>query len=167
MRQQGNRWAAPRWKRYWLLSQSIGIVLLTRLGLRLCGFNRWYAFLKRVTKHTHVRKLARATPAVEATIQMTLQAMRRTTRYRFVGGNCLSRSLALWWLLYRQGIACDLRIGVRKQDSQFQAHAWIEYQGQPLNEHREVHQHYFAFSQAIVPNRSLANVEHTYQRIVP
>lgn len=34
----------------------------------------------------------------------------------------------LWYLLRRQGIAAELQIGTRFE-GEFQAHAWVEYQG--------------------------------------
>ena len=43
--------------------------------------------------------------------------------------SCLERSLALWWLFDRRGLATDFRIGVRRRDGAMQAHAWIEHHG--------------------------------------
>jgi hypothetical protein len=59
--------------------------------------------------------------------------------------------LTLWWLLHRQGVVSDLRIGVRNSGGHFEAHAWVEYQGYPLNEQAQVHQRYTSFAQAIIP----------------
>ena len=61
---------------------------------------------------------------------------------------CLEQSLALWWLLGRQGIASSVRIGTRKTDQKFEAHAWVESGGAALNEAEEPHQHYAAFEEA-------------------
>jgi hypothetical protein len=47
---------------------------------------------------------------------------------------CLQSSLALREWLARGGVFADLRIGVRKRDGQFQAHAWLEYRGRVLND---------------------------------
>lgn len=63
---------------------------------------------------------------------------------------CLEESLALWYLLGEQGINPQLRIGVRKTDGKFEAHAWVEYQGQTLNQSNEVHKHYAAFDSDLV-----------------
>jgi hypothetical protein len=60
---------------------------------------------------------------------------------------CLEQSLALWWLLGRQGIASSVRIGTRKTEEKFQAHAWVECNGAALNEAEEPHQHYAAFEE--------------------
>ena len=49
-------------------------------------------------------------------------------------GTCLTRSLALVWLLRGQGLAGELRIGVRREAGEFLAHAWVEHDGTPLND---------------------------------
>jgi hypothetical protein len=63
---------------------------------------------------------------------------------------CLEESLALWYFLNDQGILSQLRIGVRKTDGKFEAHAWVEYQGQTLNQSDELHKHYAAFDSDLV-----------------
>jgi ribosome-associated translation inhibitor RaiA len=61
----------------------------------------------------------------------------------------LAKSLTLWWLLGRQGIASHLRIGIRKEKDKFEAHAWVERDGVALNEPDEHHHHYAAFDSAL------------------
>lgn len=51
---------------------------------------------------------------------------------------CLQRSLVLQALLLRQGLATDLRIGVRRHASTLRAHAWLESAGRPLFENLNV-----------------------------
>ena len=51
-----------------------------------------------------------------------------------LGGNCLIRSLTLWTILLRRGLATDLRVGFRKRDNRIEGHAWLEYEGTPINE---------------------------------
>lgn len=136
----------------WLFLQIICLLPLTGLGVHFFGFNRWYAGLGRwvngATDHTNVLTPSAAT----ATIRHTIRALQLAVRIGLYGGNCLSRSLTLWWLLRRQGLTCDLRIGARQQAGQFQAHAWVEYQGYTLNETAQVYQMYRVFPQMIVPN---------------
>lgn len=45
---------------------------------------------------------------------------------------CLEQSLALYYLLRRQGVAVKYCHGV--QFYPFQAHAWIEYEGSVIND---------------------------------
>ena len=70
---------------------------------------------------------------------------------RLGGGraSCLEESLALLWLLGETGIAAELRIGVRKTQEKFEAHAWVEYEGKALNEPEARHRHFAAFSDAL------------------
>ncbi len=50
---------------------------------------------------------------------------------------CLEQSLTLYWLLLRARIPASFRIGVLP--SQFAAHAWVEYDGEPVLESELVH----------------------------
>jgi hypothetical protein len=47
---------------------------------------------------------------------------------------CLRQSLSLCWLLLRRGIPAEIRIGVRKEGGELQAHAWVEYPGSTLGQ---------------------------------
>lgn len=44
----------------------------------------------------------------------------------------------------RQGIGAELKIGTRLE-TEFQAHAWVEYEGFVIGEPQGVKQHYIAF----------------------
>lgn len=63
--------------------------------------------------------------------------------------SCLTRSLLLQWLLEREGIRADLRIGVRLVDGGLQAHAWVEREGQPIGETAEVADTFLPFEGAL------------------
>ena len=52
--------------------------------------------------------------------------------------SCLPRALALKAFLGRHGIPSHLRLGVRKDGSLLEAHAWLEQSGSVLND-RETH----------------------------
>ena len=54
---------------------------------------------------------------------------------------CLRRSLVLWAQLRRHGIASELRVGFR-QAERFEAHAWVELAGVPLNDAPDVRTRY-------------------------
>ena len=55
-----------------------------------------------------------------------------------VRATCLRRSILLWWLLRRDGIETVLRVGVNREDGAFNAHAWVEYLGRPVNDTDDV-----------------------------
>ncbi len=55
-------------------------------------------------------------------------------RYPYCWSRCLQTSLALREWLARTGVRAELKIGVRKNGQDFQAHAWLEYLGEILND---------------------------------
>jgi hypothetical protein len=67
------------------------------------------------------------------------------SRYGLARGNCLSRSLALCWLLQRRGIAAELRVGGKKNGDAFEAHAWVEVAGVAVNDGEDVGSRYARF----------------------
>ena len=54
-------------------------------------------------------------------------------------------------LLRRHGIESDLRIGTRKAEGRFEAHAWVECEGSILNDASTVHQQFAVFDRPIMP----------------
>ena len=51
---------------------------------------------------------------------------------------CLTRSLLLHWSFRREGIASQLRIGARVAAGRLNAHAWVEFAGEPVNDAPDV-----------------------------
>jgi len=99
------------------------------LALRLARFRRVYGMLKKLP-----RGAATAAPArIEADriAAAVVHVNRRVLPYE---SRCLLESLAIWWLLRRRGIAVDLVFGVRTIMGPFEAHAWVEHEGRPLND---------------------------------
>ena len=47
---------------------------------------------------------------------------------------CLERSLTRQRMLRKRGVEAELKIGLQKQDTGIEAHAWLELTGKPLNE---------------------------------
>jgi|ERR1700722_12581481 len=78
---------------------------------------------------------------------LTARMVRSAAQRAWGSPACLEQSLALWWLLGRQGIASSVRIGTRKNAEKFEAHAWVERDGVALNEPEEAHKHYAAFGE--------------------
>src|SRR5262249_49398448 len=70
-------------------------------------------------------------------------------RRSIFNANCLQRSLALWWMLKRLGLHGDLKIGVRLNQQQCEAHAWVEYLGCVLNDSTDVRERFAPFAAAI------------------
>lgn len=133
-----------------LLFQALLLLPLSALGVRVLGFKRYYAGLSSLANGS--RPII-SSKDEEESIRRVRRAFALAVNHGPYKGNCLSRSLTLWCLLRRQGIECDLRIGVRKKNGQFEAHAWIEYQDRPLSGGAKVREDYAVFGQVIVPRR--------------
>ena len=112
----------------------MGLIPWMAAKLRLTGLQRLRA------KHKDIATTAPPTldPAVAKDRALHLALLvgiaARNGPFR---GTCLSRSFALLQLLHREGITADLRLGVRKE-AQLEAHAWVEYEGHPLNDTPDV-----------------------------
>ncbi len=146
-----------RWSRYWRLSalergllwRALVLLPLTTMALRALGFRRWHAALARLAPLGPSPEVKPA-PSYAKRAQLTTRMVQAASREGLCRANCLGQSLSLWWLLRRQGIPSELRIGVRKADDGVAAHAWVEFAGAVLNDAQDVHQHYAAFDRAIV-----------------
>jgi hypothetical protein len=146
-----------KWARLWrltpaergLLLWALALLPLTALALRLIGFRRWQTLLARLAPIRPGLNKDAATIIEEGRVVARLvDAAARHGLYR---ATCLPRSLALWCLLRRCGIDSNLRIGVRKEAGDIQAHAWVEYRGTVLNDGATVSERYAAFDRAILP----------------
>jgi hypothetical protein len=89
-------------------------------------------------------RLVSTTPASDATVTEAFAfAARLASLIRIAGrhlpanATCLRQSLLLWWILRRQGLAAQVCIGVSTGDG-FAAHAWVEIDGQPVNDVADV-----------------------------
>lgn len=131
----------------WLLLQALLLLPLAALALQLFGFRRLYTALTNLApKHsTPTQDQVKTLTQADATARI----VRVATWHGIYHANCLQQSVVLWWLLRCQGIASDLRIGVRKQARKFEAHAWVEYLSFALNDSSDIHQRFFAFEGAI------------------
>ena len=84
-------------------------------------------------------------PGVSDPARLTARMVRAAARHGFGNPSCLEESLVLLKLLNEQRIAAQLRIGVKKNVPQFEAHAWVECEGIALNESEALHDHYAPF----------------------
>ena len=137
--------ALPRSERLLLLEAAAALPLIA-CGLRLFGMQSFLASLERLAG-----RLARTDlcddPAVRiARTRWLVAAAASNGLYR---GTCLSRSTTLWWLLRRQGIASELRVGVRREGKALEAHAWIECGGVVVNERPETLESYTPFGETL------------------
>jgi len=94
------------------------------LGLRVFGYRRCHGWLVRPLGPRAANSLAGDTAHMVAAA-CALMPLRPT---------CLTRSMALNYLLRRHGLPAELRIGVRKTDERFAAHAWVECAGEAFGQ---------------------------------
>ena len=122
-------------------------VLLPLISISL----RWRGFRKTKASLEHFLSVPYGSqnPDAQARALLTAQMVRAAAHHGIGDPACLEVSLALWWLLARQGIASELRVGVRKEGERFEAHAWVECGEATLNESETEHHHYAAFDAAL------------------
>jgi len=129
------------------------VLPLLSMSLRARGFGPTQATLQKLLPAANQK--TRVSPAAGAAL--TARMVRAAVHHGVGSPSCLEESLALWWLLGRQGLASQLRIGIRKESAKFEAHAWVEFEGAALNEPEARHHHYAAFerdiSAAVPPER--------------
>jgi len=128
-----------------LFLRALVLLPLVTLSLRWRGFRATRAALQRLLSNAGTESAAG--PA-DKDASVTAHIVNAADRHGLVHPSCLAKSLTLWWLLGRQGISSHLRIGIRKENEKFEAHAWVERHGAPLNESDEHHHHYAAFDAA-------------------
>jgi hypothetical protein len=100
------------------------------VGLRLLGFQR----LCRLIRKTAASSQAPVGDSLLYAQQTAALVNRIIKGYFLFGVSCLEASIALWWILLSKGIISDLRLGVRTITGRFESHAWVEYEGNVLND---------------------------------
>jgi hypothetical protein len=112
-----------------LAREALGRVVWVRLALW-----RWpYARVRaRLAQRTAARRASRAAKPAQTEPTALAWAVRATAR-RVPKASCLTQALALESWLAEHGVDTDVRIGVaRRPDGSFEAHAWVEHDGQVL-----------------------------------
>ena len=112
------------------------------LGLRVLGLPRFQGCLQKAPTRA---ALSMSLPAIKALADAVNIAARHTP----FPATCLTRSLLLGWLLRRRNMASKLRIGVRLTQGMLDAHAWVEFEGVPVNDSPDVNEHFASFGDLI------------------
>ena len=141
-----------KWRKVWRLSR-LELLLLVQSGLalpavaaliRIKGLRKCQASLARLTPAETLAG-SHTTGAGEQQVRYVARMVRAAATHGPFRANCLQQSVTLWWLLRRRGLESELRIGTRKEDGRFDAHAWVEFDGRVLNEGSDVGARYAAF----------------------
>ena len=120
-----------------LFLQALILLPLVALSLKLWGLKRTYSQLTNFLQPKTV-------PYSLSQLRTTASLVKIAAQY-YAWATCLRKSLVLWFLLRRQGIAAELQIGTRFERGEFQAHAWVEYQGYIVGDRQGVKQYFTTF----------------------
>jgi len=106
-----------------LFFRALLVIVAMRLGLLALSFER-------------MQQLTKSKPGMvvdsDLPIPRFVWAVRAASR-RVPTASCLTQSLSLHYLLNRAGYDSQIRIGVAKEpNAAFRAHAWVEFEGEPL-----------------------------------
>lgn len=134
----------------WLLTQLMLSNALVVLTLSFCSFQHILKAVTWLADRTHTRTRTQESEAAFAA--KALERLRRIKRRGPVRGRCLSRSLALYGVLRRHGIPSTIQIGVRRDQGDFAAHAWVEVNARPVNAGRGVRDRHAVFERAFGAN---------------
>ena len=137
------------WDDKLLLLQAFLLLPLVALLLQTWGMRRTQSILAWLSYHL----ISETSEAKFSQITKTTRIVQIAVRHSPYWTNCLRKSLVLWFLLRRQGIDSELRIGVRREQDKFEAHAWIEYEGRVLNDNQNVRQQFAMFEHPIEVKR--------------
>ena len=133
-------WVKLSWREKALLMQALLWLILVSVLLEWWGMGRTQSLLTKLSAQLETKSLLVSQYQLEQTVRIVAIAARHSRLWT----NCLKKSLVLWYMLRRQQIPSELRIGVRLAGG-FKAHAWIEHQGIVLNDSPQVHQDFAMF----------------------
>jgi hypothetical protein len=145
-----NKFCGLTWQERWLLLKAFVFLSLIGAGLHLMNFQRLRALLVRFSPDTLDVYGEDALEPASGTSRLVQAA---AARMPFTV-TCLVRSTALWYMLRRQGIDSEIRIGVNQQEGGFHAHAWVEIDGIVLNDREDIHHQFVPFEQITMPDNT-------------
>ena len=122
------------------------LLFFTELGFRLAGLER----TKRALSWIGSGPRSRCDPGErDERVQRVAQVVALASGHVLPEPGCVPESLVLWTLLRRQGVASEVRIGVRRHRDRLHAHAWVEHAGEPIGGSGLRAAHYSAFEQPV------------------
>ena len=128
-----------------LVIRAMFLLPIVTTSLKTVGLRKTQSWLARNSPGPTVPLTEQTRANVRRAAQMVALACRRSPLH----SSCLPRTIVLWNLLRRRGIATDLRIGARSNSQgEFQAHAWLEWNGEVLNDVADVRRQYRPFNRS-------------------
>jgi len=120
-----NWWKLPLHEKG-LLARFVFCLPWIAFSLRFFGYLRTRNFLARLTNQT---PLHQANPDELVRAQRSGELLAIAGKRGLISATCLRQSVLLEYYLKRQGLAAEIKIGVRKDNDLFDAHAWVELNG--------------------------------------
>ena len=124
---------SPEQKQF--LLRAVFILPMTYVGLEILGFQQLFSCIQHFTR---VDRPARDLEEFVAYPQLLNAVARRFP----LPMKCLGRSVALGWLLRLEGIDATVHIGVRKDQHDLDAHAWVQSGDVVINDAEDVAERY-------------------------
>ena len=126
-----------------LVKRAMFLLPIVAASLKTVGLRRTQSWLTRNSLGPIVPPTEQTRSNVRRTAQMVAVACRRHP----LRNGCLPRTIVLWSLLRRRGIEADVRIGVCcDTEGAVKAHAWLEWNGEVLNDAADVARQYLPFN---------------------
>ena len=119
-----------------LLAEATATMLVVQIALRFVAYPRLLAWA--TEPRTRIVSSSNRS-ATTAGADWSRERIERAAWIVGLGGRvtsipCLARSLALARLLGRRGVVTDVRIGVRTDEGELEAHAWVEWRGSSITD---------------------------------
>lgn len=122
-----------------ILASAFFLLPLINILLRALGYSCLHRLIEKLTPIHHKCPItAESMATAKSVARMTAVAANRGL-YR---ATCLRKSLLVLWFLRWRGIAGTIRFGVRLECGVLKAHAWIEWQGEVINDEADVRERY-------------------------
>lgn len=137
MRTWCSKWLELGWRERFVLAFAWGVLPAIVLSLKIFGFRGTKRLLSSLSPCPANRRCPNVGQA-----RRYGKATNIAANKCLVAANCLPRSLCHWWLLRFTGCDSEIRFGVTKERKILQAHAWVEFDGQPLNDTLDVAERY-------------------------
>lgn len=120
--------------------QAACLLPMIACATRVFGLQRVQSWAERSSS-----RFGKNRPEIETDANTAASMVLSAARYGLVHGNCLSRSMTLYYLLRRHGCAACLRLGGRRDGDSFEAHAWVEFDGRVFDDSPDLRRFFTPF----------------------
>ena len=136
-----------------LLWRSIILLPIIHIALSTLGYARLCGLIEKITPLKRSSPQKSESEIIEQA-RKTARMVSIAARYGLFRATCLRRSLLIWWFLRGQGIRSTICFGVRTNDRQLEAHAWVEINGMVISEWDGTYMGYQALGAELPTTRS-------------